>query len=367
MAQKKIRILYTIPNFDSAGSGKVVFDLVNNLDRKLFEPEICCFHNRGAFFKEIEKLNVKIHLFPFAINYRPFVSFPFRLIKVIHFFRKEKFDVIHSWHWSSDFSEPLAARLAGIPWMYTKKAMGWGNKAWKWRTALSTKIIIVNSDMKSFYSEKTIKKVVEIPFGVDIDFYKPQKEVNQSLLNALNIRENDFVIVSVANLTPVKGIEVLINTLKEINNPEFKLLIIGNDNSDYAMSLKNMAKNLSSIQFLGKKSDVRPYLSVADVFVIPTLKLGEGLPVAPIEAMASGIIVIGSNVSGVKDVLEPFPKCIFEPNNVESLKKCLLKINNMKTEEYCQLKKDMRSRAERKYALENSVELHVNFYQTMLS
>ena len=54
MAQDKIKILFTIPNFDTAGSGKVVYDLVKNLDRSVFEPEICCYHNRGAFFKEIE-------------------------------------------------------------------------------------------------------------------------------------------------------------------------------------------------------------------------------------------------------------------------------------------------------------------------
>ncbi len=159
MAQKKIRILFTIPNFDTAGSGKVVYDLVNNLDRSIFEPEICCFHNRGAFFKEIEKLNVKVHLFPFTENYRPLLSFPFRVLKIVRFFPKHKFDIIHSWHWSSDFSEPLAAKIAGIHWIMTKKSMGWGNKAWKWRSALSSKIITINSDMKALYSENYNKKI----------------------------------------------------------------------------------------------------------------------------------------------------------------------------------------------------------------
>ena len=37
---KRIKILFTIPNFDTAGSGKVVYDLVNGLDKEIFEPEI---------------------------------------------------------------------------------------------------------------------------------------------------------------------------------------------------------------------------------------------------------------------------------------------------------------------------------------
>ena len=43
----KIKILYTIPNFKTAGSGKVVHDLVKGLDKEKFSPEICFFHSKG--------------------------------------------------------------------------------------------------------------------------------------------------------------------------------------------------------------------------------------------------------------------------------------------------------------------------------
>ena len=121
---KRIKILYTIPNFDTAGSGKVVYDLVKYLDREKFAPEICCFHNKGKFFTEVEKLGVPIHIFNVTTEYKPLVTFLFRVWKIRKFFKKHQFDIIHSWHWSSDFSEPLAAKLTGIPFVYTKKAMG---------------------------------------------------------------------------------------------------------------------------------------------------------------------------------------------------------------------------------------------------
>ncbi|WP_298368911.1 glycosyltransferase [uncultured Lutibacter sp.] len=367
MASKKIKILYTIPNFDTAGSGKVVYDLVKGLDKEKFEPEICCFHNRGSFMDEIKKLDVKVHLFSFAINYRPFFTFPFRIIKTIRFFKKHKFDIIHSWHWSSDFSEPLAAKLAGIPWVFTKKSMGWGNKAWKWRSALSSKIITINSDMKSFYSGKTLKKIEEIPLGVNTNYYTPSFKVNELVLKESNIDSNDFVIVSVVNLIPVKGIEVLINAVIQLDNPAIKLLIVGNDQGDYAHKLKNIAKGISTIQFLGKKADVRPYHAIADVFVIPTLALGEGLPVAPLEAMASGSIVIGSNVSGVKDILKKFPNNLFDPNNVQSLKESILRIMNMKKEDHIQLEKEMRALAVNEYSIDQFINMHSEFYKNIIA
>ncbi len=362
MVQKKIKILYTIPNFDTAGSGKVVHDLVKNLDRTLFEPEICCFHNRGTFMSEIEKLEVKVHLFPFAINYRPFFTFPFRLVKTILFFRKHRFDIIHSWHWSSDFSEPLAARLAGIPYIYTKKAMGWGNKAWRWRSNLSTKIITINSDMKSFFTNKLAEKRVEIPLGVDTNYYTPQFYQNGASLEGVTTDKNDFIILSVVNLIPVKGIEILISAISEMDHPNIKLFIVGNNTGTYAQGLMRMANGNPSIRFLGKKADVRPYHAIADLFVIPTLAMGEGLPVAPLEAMASGKIVIGSNVSGVKDILKPFPMCLFEPGNVDSLKECIIKIKEMSAEDRVKLAQQMRTHVEKEFSLERFITLHSHLY-----
>lgn len=365
MTQSKLKILFTIPNFDTAGSGKVVYDLVKNLDRGVFEPEICCFHGRGAFMSEIESLGVKVHLFPFAINYRPFISFPFRLISIIRFFKKHQFNLIHSWHWSSDFSEPLAAKLAGIPWVFTKKSMGWGNKAWKWRSALSSKIITINSDMKSFFEKKNAYKIVEIPLGVDINYYAPQLKKWEIPSDGIIVDKEDFVIISVVNLIPVKGIEILIQAVTQLNSPRIKLFIVGNNTSEYAAALQKMAIENESIRFLGKKADVRPYHAIADLFVIPTLALGEGLPVAPLEAMASGKIVIGSNVSGVKDILAPFPSCHFEPNNVESLKGCILSIMNMKPEEQRELAQKMRLQVEENFSIAQFIQLHSNLYQEM--
>ena len=52
----RIRILYTIPNFDTAGSTKVVYDLIYGLDKTQFEIEIACQHNKGTFFKDVEAL-----------------------------------------------------------------------------------------------------------------------------------------------------------------------------------------------------------------------------------------------------------------------------------------------------------------------
>ena len=325
--EKRIKILFTIPNFDTAGSGKVVCDLVKGLDKANFEPEICCFHNRGEYFKVIETLGVKVHLFPFSTSYRPFISFPLRVFKIYKFFKSNQFDIIHSWHWSSDISEPLAVKLAGIPFIYTKKAMGWGNKAWSWRSRLSSHIIAINTDMTTLFFKDMVHKTSYIPLGVDTEYFKPL-EKTYTCPEGLTFSVSDFVIVSVANLVPIKGIELLLEAVKQIGDSSIKVVIVGDAQSAYGMELKASYAKTSTF-FVGKQLDVRPYLALADVFVIPTLSLGEGLPIAPLEAMSSGRIVIGSDVPGVRDILKAFSHYKFKPNDTIDLVNKILKIKNM--------------------------------------
>ena len=91
----KLKILYTIPNFDTAGSGKVLYDLVKGLDKGIYEVEIACSSNRGAFFKEIESLGVPIHIVETTTPYRPYLTLLPRIRGIRKFIKENKFDIVH--------------------------------------------------------------------------------------------------------------------------------------------------------------------------------------------------------------------------------------------------------------------------------
>ncbi|WP_274475877.1 glycosyltransferase [Mangrovimonas aestuarii] len=360
---QRIKILYTIPNFHTAGSGKVVYDLVKGLNKTKFEPHICCMHSKGAFFEEVEKLGVPIHIFPFQQDYRPLITLPLRIYKVHRFFKKYKFDIIHSWHWSSDFTEPLAAKWSGIPFVYTKKAMGWGNKAWRWRSLLSTKIITINKDMEAFFIGMK-DKLIPMPLGVDTERFQPLQKTFE-IPGDVSFNQGDFVIVTVANLVPVKGIELLLEAVKNIGVSKIKVLIVGDNNSDYAKGLMDKYGEIAF--FLGKKNDVKPYLAVADLFVIPTKDEGrkEGLPIAPMEAMASARLVLGSGISGITDLLEPFPEFVFKPSDVRDLQYKIESVYQMDIADRKNKAEEMADFVQQNLSLKQCVEQHQNLYQSL--
>lgn len=355
---KKIKILYTIPNFDTAGSGKVLYDLAKNLNKDQFEVHIACSNNKGDFFKEIEKLELPIHFIETTSALRPYWSILKRIKSYKEFVKKEEFNIVHSWHWSSDWSEVLAVRLAGAKFIYTKKAMTWGNVHWKIRSYLSNFIVAINEEMRNYFPYKKNQKL--IPLGLDTNYYNPEHFIKKT-------DSEKFKIITVANLVPVKGIEVLINAIISLNNYNIELTVLGDDRSDYAKELKQKVKDLNKetqILFLGKHTDVRPFLAASDIYVIPTLNEGrkEGMPMALVEAMSLGLPVLGSDISGINFVLKDFQKLLFEASNSDRLSKKILDLYEMSSEERLRLGGDLRAYCILNFSMKKFITAHEELY-----
>ena len=352
---KRIKILYTIPNFNTAGSGKVLYDLANGIDRELFEVHIACHHSKGFFFKEIEALGFPIHILNTTQPLRPYVTFLKRIIPFQKFIKNHRFDIVHSWHWSSDWSEVLAVRMAGAKYVYTKKAMTWGNIHWKIKSFLSHFIITINDEMHKYFTYK--KNQLLIPLGIDTNYY--HSNVNLDKLS----KSTTFTIVTVANLVPVKGIEILIKAINHLDNKNIQLKIVGDNNTQYAEKLNDLVKSFkleNQFFFLGKHNDVRPFLVEADLYIMPSEK--EGLGMALIEAMAMGVTVLGSNVSGINYVLRDFPELLFEAGNVKQLSHAIQHWMNASADERKAQGAALRTYCQQHYSLEQSIRTHEQLY-----
>lgn len=353
---KKTKILYTIPNFDTAGSGKVLYDLAHGLDKDKFEVLIACANDKGAFFEEVKNLGLPIFIRPITKPLKPYYSLLFRLRENIQFIRSNNIDIAHSWHWSSDWTEVVAARLGGAKFVYTKKAMTWGNVHWKIKSYLSTFIITINEEMKNYFPHKKAQQL--IPLGLDTAYYNPELFQKKETTR--------FKIITVANLVPVKGIEVLINAVHLLNNENIQLEILGDDRAEYASELKQIVLDLglqNQITFLGKHNDVRPFLAQADLYVIPSEK--EGMPMALVEAMSMALPVLGSHISGINYVLKDFSDLLFEAKNVEQLTEKINTLYNMSKAEREVIGKTLRAYCINNFSYQKFIAEHEKLYLSL--
>ena len=371
---KRIRVLFTIPNFNTAGSGKALLNIATGLDSEVFETHIMCLHSKGEFFKVVEESGLPVHVFNFTSNPRPIPRMLKECWSISRKFKEIAPDLIHSYHYSADYTEGIAARMAGIPWVFTKKNMNWGGKsrnAWKLRSFLATKIAVQNTDMlNQFYPGS--KKAVLIPRGVHVSYFSIKE--NSYEKNPTPAFPNEQrLLICVANFVPVKGIEFLIHafdTLKE-KYANWSLLLVGDNNNEYGEELRQLVNTLGlqkRIKFSGKELDIRPQLNRAEIFVLPTKDEGrrEGSPVSLLEAMANGKVVLGSNIPGIKDQLRKYPDSLFEASNVAELVSKLDDYMIRSKEELKKLGHSFYQHVRAEYPIENEIKKHEELFKDML-
>src|SRR5262245_9017844 len=105
-----VPILYTIPNFDTAGSGRALLNVVEGLDRRRFAPTICVLRRGGRMVGEVERLGIPLLEARVTVAPRPLVTLPFRAWRAARAFRGRGFALWHSYHYLDDYTEPLVAR-----------------------------------------------------------------------------------------------------------------------------------------------------------------------------------------------------------------------------------------------------------------
>jgi glycosyltransferase involved in cell wall biosynthesis len=201
---------------------------------------------------------------------------------------------------------------------------------------------IKNSKLKNIYAKYSASakasadkpdKFVEIPFGVDTEkFYpitSPHPSSPPSRGQALKKGEGGiFTILFVGGLDKAhyfKGVDVLLNALNLLNrnNFDWRLEIVGS--GDLEENYKNKARGLGiadKVNFLGgiTNEDLPKIYRQADCFVLPSVNKGEAFGIVLLEAMATGLPVIASDLPGVRGVFTSASGLLIKPGNAEDLK-----------------------------------------------
>ena len=366
-------ILFTIPNFITVGSGMVLFNIVSRLDRKLFAPSVCVLRTGGALEKEFERLNIPLFEAPFVVPSRPYWNLLVRAWRAAQAFRPHGFILWQSWHYADDYTEPVIARLAGArAWVFTKKAMGWGSRAWLLRSLLATRIAVDNSEMPGKFFSKwgLAKKVKLIHHGIPTEQFSPGVPPRLRLRQRLGIPEDAVVVACVAQLVPVKGHPTLLEALASA--PNAPLLIAGAplDREYTALLHQQVAQSGlgDRVHFLGGVKEVPALLAESDIYVLPTWAKWrmEGCPVALLEAMSCGKACIATDIPGSRDLVENGKSgLLVAPEDPAALAAALKRLIGL-AELRKQLGQAARRRVLENFTIEKEVAAHEALYDEIL-
>lgn len=173
-----------------------------------------------------------------------------------------------------------------------------------------------NLAKKKFFAKKTIY----IPgVGVDTGKFAVCQVDREKKRDELGIAKDGFVLLSVGELQERKNQRIVIEALHLLKNPKIYYLIVGQGElgTQYQSFIQKYSLE-KNIKLLGFRTDVDELCKIADCFVHPSIR--EGLGIAPLEAMASGLPLISSYINGIKDYTEDgVSGCCVDPHSAEEM------------------------------------------------
>lgn len=140
---------------------------------------------------------------------------------------------------------------------------------------------------------------------VDLDRYRPPSpEERRSVRRELGLANDDLVVVTVARLDRVKGVDILARDWPAIARrvPSARLLLVGQGAlREDLLSVLESEGVLPTVTMTGYREDVAHVLHAADVLALPSRS--EGMPLAALEALASGLPIVAHAVGGIPELV----------------------------------------------------------------
>lgn len=211
----------------------------------------------------------------------------------------------------------LAAWLAGVPSRYAlitglgyaftgesrgRRGLVQAVVRTLYRTSLSTAsgVLFQNpDDRQELVSRRILSRTARTAVfdgcGVDVDAFRPGVPPKEPT-----------TFVMVGRLLADKGLREFAAAAREVrrdNAPARFIIVGGTDSNPEAVQIAEVESwvNAGDVEWTGPVSDVRPLLAASHVFVLPSYR--EGLPQSTLEAMASGLAVVTTDVPGCRETV----------------------------------------------------------------
>jgi len=305
----RLRVLYTVNRMDVGGSQTHLVQVLRLLDRRRFEPMLCCLTGQGALLDTARDTGATVMEVGLTRIKSP--GAPGAVLRLARFMRRTRVDVVHNYLLRANLVGSIAARAARVPVVLTSKRGCHDRRGLELVAArLSNRLadcVTANADaVRTFVHDNEgcpLEKMVVIPSGIDTDRFAPLPAADYQ--GRLGIPAGRRVVGIVTRGRVRKGVEEFVQAMAMVRaaRPEACAVVVGEVTPEPLAALASQNGLNGHLHFLGPRADMAEVLSAFDLFVLSSHD--EGMSNAILEAMAMRKPVVATDVGGTVEVVQP--------------------------------------------------------------
>lgn len=341
----KKKIVRIITRMNIGGPSLHVVNLSKGLEDKyetvLLAGQIETYESDMSYYAK--KKNVKVG---YLSKLSRELKFPQDLIafwEIFKILRKEKPDIVHTHMSKAGSLGRLAAWFAGVPiivhtfhgnifkGLFSEKKVKLFVSIERFLAKISSQIIAISETQKEELMDFKVaksNKISVIKLGFDFNNILPNNEDYGVFRNEYGYKQDDILIPIVGRVTHQKChklyLEIADRICKKYNNVYFPIIGDGElrDEVEQEIQQRNIAHRVKVTGFI---KDLKPVYADIDISILTSVF--EGTPVALIEAMAAGKVVVSTNVGGIQDFIDNGVNGFyFDEPNPDLFVECLSKL-----------------------------------------
>jgi glycosyltransferase involved in cell wall biosynthesis len=304
--ERRIVLVSTALRF--GGAEIQVLQLARHLRARGWDVHLVSMVAPEAFTAELAEFNVRLHSLEMEAG-RPDPRALFRLASLIRSIRPR---ILHSHMVHANILTRLTRLLTWTPvCISTIHTADDGGRIWQWGYRLTDPLCDLTTHVSRLALRRYIgiravpeRKMRHVPNGIDTERFKPRPTIRARVREGMGFRD-EFVWLAVGRFEPPKDYGNLLNAFQSVyrEDPTCVLLLVGEGPEDTFMRKWVKERGLEgTVRFLGLRRDVPDLMNAADAFVMSSRR--EGLPLVLLEAAASGLPIVTTDVGGTREIVE---------------------------------------------------------------
>jgi glycosyltransferase involved in cell wall biosynthesis len=311
----KIRILHIIPQLGIGGCELHLLEFCRRLDKERFSPSVIWYsfvpeHREVSFSMEQDFREAGVEtsfIDKFSMSALSFFGDLRNAIKQI------APDIVHTWLYSGNFWGRCVALTCGVSNIVASYRDELREKKFIIRSYIPEKLLSMKSTLLANSSAvaSSITRNFGIPSRKIHIIYNAisssacdSNEAKILIRNRLKIPPDYFIIIMVANQSPVKNYPMFLRAAQRVCAQKSQAVFVGIGRTDMSSELSSLAEKLgisSKVIFAGPQNNVSQWLAAADIFCFTSYS--EGFPNSLLEAMAQGLPAVVSNFNAAGEVI----------------------------------------------------------------